>query len=137
MNQSLQPSLPPSAPVETDAEFQRQGAGGPARCDEHRRFPRFPYQTRLEATIHPLEASEGQAPIHCPMMTRDISRGGINLLHSEQLFPGQRIDIELNGLSRCVEVMWCRRIANRCYSAGCRFVARPVAPGELSTDAGG
>jgi len=127
--------MPPSAPVESDAEFQRQGAIARGKWDDARRFPRFAYQTRIEATIHPLDAR--QAPQCCAMMTRDLSRGGINLIHSDQLFPGQRIDIVLNGLLRCVEVMWCRRLANRCYSAGCRFVARPVKPGELTKEAEG
>lgn len=134
MNQSL-PTLPTSSPIESDAEFQRQGPRARGQWDDARRFPRFAYQTKVEAAIYPLEAKQGEEPVRCAMMTRDLSRGGINLLHSDQLFPGQRIDIVLNGMLRCVEVRWCRRIANRCYSVGCRFVARPVEPGELTKEA--
>ena len=47
----------------------------------------------------------------------------MNLVHNEQVYPGQRIDLVLtDGSPRSVEVMWCRRIAHRCYSIGCRFM---------------
>jgi hypothetical protein len=120
---------PTSAYVESDTEFHRQ-ARQPPRWDDGRRYPRFPFRARVEATILPLEGNEGQGPEQCAMLTRDLSRGGINLLHSDQLFPGQRIEIFLNGMQRCVEVRWCRRLANRCYSAGCRFVARKMPPSD-------
>jgi hypothetical protein len=67
------------------------------------------------------------------LLTRDLSRGGMNLVHTDQLYPGQRIDLVLlDGVLRTVEVCWCRRLANRCYSVGCRFTtaAVPSAGGE-------
>jgi hypothetical protein len=65
------------------------------------------------------------------MLTRDLSRGGMNLLYTCQLFPGQRIDITLrDGTIRAVEVVWCRRIANRCYSLGCHFIKTGESPDE-------
>ena len=46
-----------------------------------------------------------------------------DLLHKQQLFPGQKIDLVLtDGQERRVEVIWCRRLGVGCYSAGCRFV---------------
>jgi hypothetical protein len=60
------------------------------------------------------------------LLTRDLSRGGMNLIHNEQVFPGQRIELVLtDGSPRSVEVLWCRRIAHRCYSIGCRFIRQP------------
>jgi hypothetical protein len=106
--------------IETDTEFQAPPAEAAKKWDELRRFPRYPVQATIDATIYPLDSS--WPPVRCEMMTRDLSRGGINLLHSEQLYPGQKIDIVVDSSSRRVEVVWCRRITNRCFSAGCRFV---------------
>jgi hypothetical protein len=127
MSQSAEPETAISSAIETDSHARHIGADG--RWDDVRRYPRFPFQAQIEATILPLDVNQA-APVRCMMMTRDLSRGGINLIHSDQLFPGQRIEIALNGMQRCVEVMWCRRLANRCFSAGCRFVARKTEGGE-------
>jgi hypothetical protein len=59
----------------------------------------------------------------CQVLTRDISRGGLQLLHKQQLFPGQKLDVVLtDGQPRRLEVMWCRRLGVGCYSVGCRFM---------------
>src|SRR5262245_40911569 len=108
--------------IESDSEFGPQAAEPPARWDDPRRFPRYPFQAPVEATIYPLAESSTQTAVQCSMLTKDVSRGGINLIHCEQLFPGQKIDIVLNGAKRSVEVVWCRRRTNRCYSAGCHFI---------------
>ena len=121
MNQAQQPPEP--VLIESDADFAQRSGALPTTWDEARRFPRFYYRTRAAATIHPLAGSVGQMLQQCTVLTRDLSRGGLNLLHSEQLFPGQQIDVTLtDGPARRVEVKWCRRLAVRCYSAGCRFV---------------
>ena len=112
----LDPAIPaPSGPL-------------PTSFDDARRFPRFYYRARIEATIHPPADDPQLTATRCAMLTRDLSRGGINLLHCDELFPGQKIEIVLNGARRWVEVMWCRRLANRCFSAGCRFVTSEGAP---------
>jgi hypothetical protein len=128
MNQAQQPPEP--AVIEADADFTPKAGALPTTWDEARRFPRFYYRTRVPATIHPLAESSGQQQ-HCTVLTRDLSRGGLNLLHCEQLFPGQKIDLTLTeGAPRRVEVMWCRRLAARCYSAGCRFIKLEEAVGK-------
>jgi len=101
------------------------------RSDESRRFPRFEVRAEIEATIHPRYPGSGQEPELCNVMMRDLSRGGMNILHVDQLFPGQRIDVVLhNGSCRAVEVMWCKRLAHRCYTIGCRFVKAESAAKE-------
>ena len=48
---------------------------------------------------------------------------GLRLLHNEQLFPGQRLDMVLNGQPpRPTEVVWCRRLAPGRYAVTARFV---------------
>ena len=120
MNVGPQPAGADGA-IEADDFFSKSGPL-PTAFDEDRRHPRFYYRARLDAAIHPLGAS-GQPPLACSLLARDLSRGGMNLVHSEQVYPGQRIDLVLtDGTSRAVEVMWCRRMAHRCYSIGCRFI---------------
>ncbi len=93
---------------------------------DSRRFPRLNYRTCVSAVVHPAPGEAGELPdvvARFQMLTRDISRGGLNLLHKQQLFPGQKIDLVLtDGQERRVEVIWCRRLGVGCYSAGCRFV---------------
>jgi len=112
-----------AAIIASDAEFFPKAGPAPSNWDDARRFPRFYYRARVKGTIHPLAGSQNQQPTDCVLLTRDVSRGGMNLLHTEQLFPQQRIDMVLkDGSVRPVEVVWCRRIAHRCYSLGCRFI---------------
>jgi hypothetical protein len=122
MSQTQQPIAASEPTVDPQSEFFTKSGPLPTAWEEVRRFPRFYYRARVQAVIHPMPGGQrGEAVKRC-LLARDISRGGINLLHSEQLFPGQRIDITLNeATSHSVEVLWCRRLANRCYAIGCRF----------------
>ena len=53
----------------------------------------------------------------------DLSTRGIGFLHSEQLFPGERMQIVLlTGDRRTIEMARCRRLGPRCYRIGGRFV---------------
>ena len=102
-----------------DDFFANSGAMRPA-FDDQRRFPRFYFRSCADATIYPLDPDA--EPMKCVVVTRDVSRGGMGLLHTAQLFPGQRLDLVLNdGVSKTLEVVWCRRVAKESYSVGCRF----------------
>jgi len=111
--------------VETDHEFFELSGPMPTAWKENRRHPRFYYRACAEAIIHPLGKREGgPEATQCFLLTRDLSRGGVGLVHVQQLFPGQRIDVILNGEApRQVEVVWCRRWTHNRYVAGCRFTA--------------
>lgn len=55
--------------------------------------------------------------------TTDFSRLGCGFLHSEQLFPGERLRlILLTGVRRTIEVARCRRIDETCFEVGARFL---------------
>jgi hypothetical protein len=110
------------SPVEgADDFFEKQGPL-PTALNEVRRFPRFYFRSCAEATIYPLGGRQAPEPAQCFVLTCDLSRSGISLLHNRQLFPGQRIDIILSGQPpRPVEVVWCRRLAPGRYAVGCRF----------------
>src|SRR5262245_55389068 len=114
MSQPRQASKGGGALEEPPAEFFAKTGPLPASFDEIRRHPRFYFRSCAEATIQPLsKRGNAPAPTTCFVRTRDLSRSGMSLLHNAQLFPGQRIDIILNGESpRALEVVWCQRLAD-------------------------
>jgi hypothetical protein len=125
MSEMPQNAADNSAPIDLTSDFFAKSGPVPTAWHEARRFPRFYYRARVPTTIHPFG---GRPAVSCTMLARDLSRGGMNLLYTEQLFPGQRMDVTLrDGAQRLLEIVWCRRLANRCYSLGCRFV-KPADP---------
>jgi hypothetical protein len=100
---------------ETTDEPENQG-------EEARRFPRSPCHGNLKATIYPPPSSPGGDPVHCTVLTRDLSCGGIGIAHTEQLYPRQIIVLNAVGKLLVGEVRWCRRLDDRFYIAGCRLV---------------
>jgi len=125
---------PASQFVETDHEFFELTGPLPTAWNDHRRFPRFYYRSCAEAIIHPLRSSKNATRCPCFLLTRDLSRGGLSIIHTEQLFPGQRLEVILNGEApRLVEVVWCRRSSHNRYAVGCRFLGSSSAsPAEAS-----
>jgi hypothetical protein len=58
------------------------------------------------------------------VLTRDVCREGLCLLHAEELFPKEQFDIVLpGGLARTIEVVRCRKLADRCYEVAAVFRA--------------
>lgn len=50
---------------------------------------------------------------------KDVSRSGVSLLHSRQLYPGERLElVVLDGVRRELQVTRCRKIQDRCYEVG-------------------
>jgi len=126
MSSVTQPDAGVCDSIETDADFFAKVGPLPKAWDDLRRHPRFYFRSCAEATVYPLAAAESTPPTHCFVLTRDLSRSGLSLMHNAQLFPGQRMDIVLNGQApRPVEVVWCRRMAPGRYAVGCRFSKRP------------
>src|SRR5437660_483882 len=131
MSQSLDTQF-----VESDHEFFELTGPLPTAWDEHRRFPRFYYRSCAEAIVYPLRSVKNAERCQCFLLTRDLSRGGLSIVHTEQLFPGQKLDVILNGeASRSVEVVWCRRWSHNRYAVGCRFLGASSAPSDAATAA--
>jgi len=122
--------MSPSAAIsilESDHEFFELTGPLPTIWNDNRRFPRFYFRSCAEAIIYPLRGDQNPTPAQCFLLTRDLSRAGIGLVHCQQLFPGQRVDVLLNGEApRQVEVIWCRRWTDKRYLAGCRFITIPA-----------
>ena len=55
--------------------------------------------------------------------TVNISRGGLQLLHHEQLYPGEVFKVGLlDGSQRLVKTEWCRCINAKCFRIGASFI---------------
>jgi hypothetical protein len=107
--------------IEPAVEFFTKAGPLPPAWAERRRHPRFYFRACAEAKIYPFGPQDAP-PKQCFVVTRDLSRGGVGIVHGEQLFPGQRIDLVINCVSRSVVVVWCRRLVDQRYTAGCRFI---------------
>jgi hypothetical protein len=117
--------------VESVDDFFTKEGPVPTCFDDVRRFPRFYFRSCAEAVIYPLSIKQEATPAQCFVLTCDISRSGLSLLHSVQLFPGQKVDIILNGdPPRPLEVVWCRRLADHRYAVGCRFRRTDAKPAK-------
>lgn len=122
--------------AESEHEFLAPATPISGEWGESRRFPRYACQSCIDVVVHPPANDPAQESQACQVLTRDISRGGMNILHKAQMFPGQLIDLILpNGQERRLEVMWCRRLGAGCYTSGCRFVRMDDA-GRLTADDG-
>jgi hypothetical protein len=87
-----------------------------------RRFPRSQFRGSAKATIYPPPSMPGNEPVHCTVLTRDLSCGGIGIAHSRQLYPRQIVVLDALGKLLVGEVRWCRRVEDGFYVAGCRLV---------------
>lgn len=112
--------------------FFEQSGVMPTFDGDGRRFPRF-YARRQAALEHrPTLPAKPRARTWRGVYLKNVSRQGLGFLHSEQLFPSERMRIMLSDdLLREIEVIHCRRIRRRCYEIGARFVGD--AGGESAT----
>ncbi|NLS91387.1 MAG: hypothetical protein GXX96_04280 [Planctomycetaceae bacterium] len=89
---------------------------------DKRRFPRFP--CRVDAI---LRYQSGPPALRRPrewmrIMVRNLSRCGMGFLHSEAVFPGERMLIVFpRGIQRVFVAKRCRRIGARCFDVGGEF----------------
>jgi PilZ domain len=97
-------------------------AESPEGQPESRKFRRHDFRMLAIATIHPPQGRENERPYMCFVLTRNVSRGGICILHPTPLFHSQRIDLELSdGRKFMLAIRWVTRMKHGRYVIGCRF----------------
>jgi hypothetical protein len=87
-----------------------------------RKHPRTPCPGSFKATIYPPPFNPAGEPFQCTLRIRDLSCGGIGILHTEQLYPKQIIVLHAVTKLLIGEVRWCRQTGERSYIAGCQLV---------------
>ena len=101
-------------------DFFAKAGPKPVALNDHRRHPRFYFRSAAEVTIHPIRG-DGK-PARTFVLTQDLSRSGFSMVHAAQLYPGQRLDVSLNGKPPILAVVsWCRRLPDKHFSIGCEF----------------
>jgi hypothetical protein len=113
-----------------------KGDGGPtgllpAKHDEQRRHPRYHYRVCAALEHRQTFPSLPRPQQWHLVFTKDLSRGGLGFLHSEQLFPCERLRVMLpwKGI-KLMEIVTCIRIHERCFQTGARFL-EPVGDGVI------
>jgi hypothetical protein len=90
---------------------------------EARKFRRYFFRAHATATIYPEAGREGERPQVCFVLTRDLSRSGISILHPVPLSEGRRIDLEFpTGQKLSVAIKRVKPLELGCYLFGCRIL---------------
>jgi PilZ domain len=121
----------PTAPlIESDADLVESARSGPGQTD-NRSQPRYSFRGRAQAVVFSPPGGPDADPKEYEVITTDVSRAGLSLLHRAQLYPGQNILLLLTGGSkRLIEVCWCCRVWPGLYSAGCKFIDGAAEPDD-------
>jgi hypothetical protein len=104
--------------------FEKKNGAIPVRWVDLRQFPRFyfrsPAALEVQSTLPALPRAQKVERAY----VKDISRAAVAILHSEQLFPGERMWLTvLDGVRRSTTVTRCRRIQANCYEVAALFDA--------------
>ena len=100
-----------------------QSGFAPSREADRRRYPRKRTNQRAPMQITAALPAMARTSEWHAVRIIDISRGGLGLLHSAQLYPKEGIRIvNQEGIVQRAEVVWCQRVSERCYHVGCSFV---------------
>ena|SRR5688572_3969481 len=105
-----------------DALFETPPKGAAAEGNKEREHSRIPFRGRAAAVVFPPPSSPKSEAVESEVVTTDISRGGLSLLHRRELEPGQQVLLSLSRGTCTVEVCWCCRVWSGLYIAGCKFV---------------
>jgi hypothetical protein len=112
----------PATPViESDADFVESARTGPGQID-NRAAPRYSFRGRAQAVVFSPPGAPEDDPKEYEVITTDVCRGGLSLLHRAQLYPGQQVLLLLSGSKRLIEICWCCRVWPGLYSAGCKYI---------------
>jgi hypothetical protein len=87
-----------------------------------RQHDRSEFHEIATATIYP-PAGDTQQPLHCPVLTRDLSAAGFGIVLTRPLQPRQRIELTAAQRRFVGEIVWCREAEFGFYIAGCRLLA--------------
>ena len=98
----------------------------PSMPNDHRRFPRVRCRSkRHRAALKrlPTFAALASSQQWSAVYVADFSKTGVQVLHAEQLFPGERLRLLLlTGNLLDLEVVRCRRMGDACFAVGTQIV---------------
>src|SRR5437762_12709733 len=122
------PAMPPANDLLAESDLEQATGLSAVGAADGRRFPRYYFRALAVATIHPPVGREDEPVQTCYVLTRDLSRGGVSILHPVPLFQSQRVDLTLSdGRTFTLAIRWIRQLERTCYLIGCRFGDVPAA----------
>jgi hypothetical protein len=88
---------------------------------DNRHFARIPFRVPVRATIFPTYDGTGEAAKTCHVLANDISEGGVSIICSRPVRPGQRIELDMP--DRKQNAIACRvvPVEGGRYLIGCQF----------------
>jgi hypothetical protein len=112
-------------PPKLEERFKTEGIA-PSTPDERRMHPRLRCRDkdhmaglRYIPTYPALQRSDSWSAV----FLADMSRGGMQILSHEPLYPGERLSIFMKtGTQLTVQVVRCRRLGEACFSIGTSYV---------------
>ena len=91
--------------------------------NDQRRFPRYHYHVRAVLHCRQTLPAVPRGEERYIVLTKDISRGGLCFLHEKQLFPRERMTVDLSGERHMdIEVARCVKHNDRCFEIGAIFL---------------
>ncbi len=120
-------------PKQWDDFYDRRGPVV-ATAEDRRRFARLHCPGRAVLQLETsLPAIYRGRQVHC-VVTKDVSRSGLSFLHTEQLFPHEKVKLWLSMGKRNATVVRCQRRNKKCYEIGVVF---STSQGELPAEGDG
>lgn len=114
--------------VAMPADFFDKSGAQATRWEDLRQFPRFYFRSQAALEIQPTLPALPRTELAERVYVKDISRAAVAILHSEQLYPGERLRLTLtDGVRRIATVTRCRRVQTDCYEVVARFDAMEAA----------
>lgn len=105
-------------PLDYGAFFELTGPL-PPHLEDGRRVPRFYSRTFAAMTTRQTLPTLPREVATERICLKDVSRSGVSFLHSQQLFPGERLELVVfDGVRREITVTRCRKIQDRCFEVG-------------------
>jgi hypothetical protein len=112
-------------PPKLQERFETSGIA-PATPDDRRRFSRMRCRStnnRAGLQRQPTFPALAREEAWSGVFLADISQTGMQVIHSDPLYPGERLKIALlNGKAVEVEVVRCRRLGELCFAVGTRVL---------------
>ncbi len=108
---------------ESWGDFFEKSGPMPSGPGDKRQCPRYYFRSAIAIEYMQTIPALSRECNWYKVYSRDLSRCGVSFVHAEQLFPGEHINVLLQGDREAVaEVAWCSRIRAKCFAVGARFV---------------
>lgn len=105
----------------------RRGVASPVYDDE-RRYVRYHFNTKAIIEFSQTLPAISRKHTVARIVTRNVSRGGLAFLHSEQLFPGELVTLWLPKGKHNYRIIRCMAHGEQCFEMGAEVIGETALP---------